>query len=226
MTMRDATTIAVTLAVMATAAASGIEQTSGTSASPVTATGADLQVPEGFRISVFAESLPGARFMTVSPDGVLLVARRRTHEVVALPDHDGDGRATPTVILTGMTNAHSLAFRQDYLYIATTPGGDARALGQRRSRWCPGEVCGSADLDAVRARVSNDRLRQRRNALRVDRLVVRRVRGARPATHDHPGVRRRRLVSWRLCRRSPERHRIRLGSGDGPDVGGRQRAGS
>ena len=136
--MRDATTIAVTLAVMSTAVASGIEQTSGISASPVTATGADLQVPEGFRISVFAESLPGARFMTVSPDGVLLVARRRTHEVVALPDHDGDGRATPTVILTGMTNAHSLAFRQDYLYIATTPA-------VMRVRWANGAPAGAPE---------------------------------------------------------------------------------
>jgi len=82
---------------------------------------ADLVVPSGFRISVFASGLIGARLMTVSPEGVLLVARRRTHEVVALPDKNKDGIAEPEVILTGQTNAHSLAFRGGYLYIATTP---------------------------------------------------------------------------------------------------------
>ena len=82
---------------------------------------ADLVVPPGFKISVFASGLIGARLMTVSPEGVLLVARRRTHEVVALPDKNKDGIAEPEVILTGQTNAHSLAFRGGYLYIATTP---------------------------------------------------------------------------------------------------------
>ena len=43
---------------------------------------ADLVVPPGFKISVFASGLIGARLMTVSPEGVLLVARRRAHEVV------------------------------------------------------------------------------------------------------------------------------------------------
>src|SRR5687768_5757286 len=90
-------------------------------APPPVAPLADLKVPAGFTISVFASDLPGARLMTVSPEGVLLVARRRTHEVVALPDQDKDGVAEPTVILSGLTNAHSLAFRDGYLYIATTP---------------------------------------------------------------------------------------------------------
>ena len=76
--------------------------------------------------------------MTVSPEGVLLVARRRTHEVVALADHDGDGRATATVILTGMTNAHSLAFRQGHLYIATTPA-------VMRVRWANGAPVGDPE---------------------------------------------------------------------------------
>ena len=81
----------------------------------------DLVVPKGFTISVFASGLIGARLMAVSPEGVLLVARRRTHEVVALPDKNKDGIAEPHVILTGQTNAHSLAFHGGYLYIATTP---------------------------------------------------------------------------------------------------------
>ena len=100
---------------------------------------ADLVVPPGFKISVFASGLIGARLMTVSPEGVLLVARRRTHEVVALPDKYKDGIAEPEVILTGQTNAHSLAFRGGYLYIATTPA-------VMRVRWTNGAPDGTPSV--------------------------------------------------------------------------------
>jgi len=95
----------------------------------------DLRLPAGFKISVFASDLAGARMMTVSPEGVLLVARRRTNEVVALPDADHDGRAEAHVILEGLTNAHSLAFKDGYLYIATTPA-------VMRVRWANGRPDG------------------------------------------------------------------------------------
>src|ERR687898_944103 len=92
-------------------------------APPPVAPLADLVVPPGFSISVFASGLPGARLMTVSPEGVLLVARRRTHEVLALPDKDKDGVAEPHVILSGLQAANSVAFNGGYLYIDTTPAG-------------------------------------------------------------------------------------------------------
>jgi peptide-methionine (S)-S-oxide reductase len=97
---------------------------------------ADLVVPPGFNISVFASGLAGARLMTVSPEGVLLLARRRTHEVVALPDRNKDGVAEPAVILTGLPAANSLAFRDGYLYIATTPA-------VMRVRWTNGAPDGA-----------------------------------------------------------------------------------
>jgi glucose/arabinose dehydrogenase len=78
-----------------------------------------LTVPAGFGVSVFAAGLTGARLMAVSPEGMLVVAKRA--EVVALPDADGDGVAEPRVLLANMTYAHSLAFANGYLYIATTP---------------------------------------------------------------------------------------------------------
>jgi glucose/arabinose dehydrogenase len=105
----------------------------------------DLKVPAGFTIAVFASELPGARMMTVSPEGVLLVARRRTNEVVALPDANHDGRAEPQVLLSDLTNAHSLAFKDGYLYVATTPA-------VMRVRWASGRPVGApekfADLPA------------------------------------------------------------------------------
>src|SRR5687768_11505619 len=102
----------------------------------------DLVVPPGFTISVYASGLPGARLMTVSPEGVLLVARRRAHEVVALRDKEKDGVAEPDVILSGLTNANSLAFRDGHLYIATTPA-------VMRVRWANGSPAGTPEVFAA-----------------------------------------------------------------------------
>src|SRR4029453_9291395 len=49
---------------------------------------ANLVVPDGFEVSVFAEGLASPRFMAVSGDGVLFVAERGADRVVALPDRD------------------------------------------------------------------------------------------------------------------------------------------
>jgi glucose/arabinose dehydrogenase len=83
---------------------------------------ADLKVPDGFKISVFASDVPSARLMAFSPDGVLYVARQMRGDVVALPDLDKDGRADKMeTVASGMTRPHSLAFHKGYLYIATNP---------------------------------------------------------------------------------------------------------
>jgi glucose/arabinose dehydrogenase len=99
---------------------------------------ADLAVPRGFKASVFASDLAGARLMTVSPEGVLLVARRPRNEVLELPDVDKDGRAEPHVILSNLTNAHSLAFKDGWLYVATTPA-------IVRVRWANGKPIGEPE---------------------------------------------------------------------------------
>ena len=99
----------------------------------VPAVPATLKVPPGFAVSVFASGLPGSRLMAVSPEGVLVVAKRA--EVVALPDANHDGVAEPTVLLSGMTYAHSVAFNGGYLYIGTTPA-------VVRVKWTNGTVAG------------------------------------------------------------------------------------
>jgi glucose/arabinose dehydrogenase len=99
---------------------------------------AELTVPSGFKVSVFASELNGARLMTVSPEGVLLVARRPRNEVVALPDKNKDGKAEPEVILSNLPNAHSLAFKDGYLYIATTPA-------VMRVKWANGKPAGDPE---------------------------------------------------------------------------------
>jgi glucose/arabinose dehydrogenase len=119
-------------------ALTGHAQAPATPPPPAVAPLNDLKVPAGFRVSVFAADLPGARMMTVSPEGVLLVARRRANEVVALPDRNGDGRAEPQVLLSDLTNAHSLAFKDGYLYIATTPA-------VVRVKWANGRPAGTPE---------------------------------------------------------------------------------
>ena len=97
---------------------------------------ADLVLPSGFHATVFAGGLTGARLMTVSPEGVLLVAQRPRHQVLALPDKGG--RAEPEVILGNLTNAHSLAFKDGWLYVATTPA-------IVRVRWANGKPHGEPE---------------------------------------------------------------------------------
>jgi glucose/arabinose dehydrogenase len=92
------------------------------SQSPPPAQPADLKAPEGFKVSVFASDVTGARLMAVSPDGVLYVARQPKGDVVALPDRDKDGRADKMeIVASNLTRPHSLAFHKGYLYIATNP---------------------------------------------------------------------------------------------------------
>ncbi len=97
---------------------------------------ASLTVPAGFSVSVFASGLTGARLMTLSPEGVVVVARRA--EVVALPDANRDGVAEPRVLLGGLAYAHSVAFRDGYLYVGTT----AAVL---RVKWTGGAVAGDVE---------------------------------------------------------------------------------
>ncbi len=102
-----------------------VAQNTAPAAPPVAPIG-DLQVPSGFKISVFAEGLSSARLMTVGPDGTLFVARMGKPdtggEVVALRDANKDGKADKVeVIASGFNRSHSLSFHKGYLYIATMP---------------------------------------------------------------------------------------------------------
>jgi len=78
-----------------------------------------LNVPQGFAVSVYAADLSNPRFMAFSPDGVLFLANMGNGEIIALPDKDGDGVADRHIVaLTGLKQAHSLAFYDGYLFVA------------------------------------------------------------------------------------------------------------
>lgn len=83
---------------------------------------AELTAPVGFKVSVFASGLAGARLMAVAPDGTIFVALQGKGEIVALTDKNKDGKADATeVVASGLTRPHSVAYQKGWLYIATNP---------------------------------------------------------------------------------------------------------
>ncbi len=84
---------------------------------------AEVQVPPGFEVQVFAEGLNGPRFMAFGPDGVLYAADRGNNRIVALPDEDGDGAADEIrVFATDLERPHSLVFHEGAWYIGVQTG--------------------------------------------------------------------------------------------------------
>ncbi|WP_216318988.1 PQQ-dependent sugar dehydrogenase [Deinococcus aestuarii] len=98
----------------------------------------DLQVPDGFKVTVFAEGFGQPRFMAVAPNGDVFVSDPRAGTVTVLPDRDANGRADgKTVFASGLNRPHGLAFQNGALYVANTDGvvrfayqtGQTRASG-------------------------------------------------------------------------------------------------
>lgn len=82
---------------------------------------AQLQLPEGFSLQLYAERLPMVRMLAVTDTGDLLASRPRAGEVVWLRDSDGDGRADERrVILSDLNRPHGLALWDQWLYVAET----------------------------------------------------------------------------------------------------------
>lgn len=77
-----------------------------------------IQLPPGFRISVFAE-VPNARSMCRGKKGTLFVGNRAKDKVYAVTDNNNDGRAdTVYVIDKGLNMPNGVAFRNGSLYVA------------------------------------------------------------------------------------------------------------
>ena len=59
---------------------------------------AEITVPDGFSINIFASGLQGPRFMAVGPDGHLYVADRINNRIIVLPDRDNAGVAYGNIV--------------------------------------------------------------------------------------------------------------------------------
>ncbi len=78
-----------------------------------------IKLPPGFRIGLFAENLPNARSLALSPNGTLFVGTRRAGSVYAVQDRDRDGKADEAyVIAAGLFMPNGVAFRDGSLYVA------------------------------------------------------------------------------------------------------------
>ncbi|HLI28717.1 MAG TPA: PQQ-dependent sugar dehydrogenase [Chloroflexota bacterium] len=95
---------------------------------------ANIQLPPGFRINLFAEGLGYARFATVSPQGYLVVTSSsravagqgcsgadcvpNDGRVFILPDRDGDGVADEVIVFAdGLDRPQGLAYYRGDLYV-------------------------------------------------------------------------------------------------------------
>ena len=101
---------------------------------------ARLRGPAGTGVSVFADDLPNARFLRVTPGGALLVTLPRSGRVVRLePDRDGDGRSDGRRdVLTGLNRPHGLDLHEGFLYV-----GETDAVGRVRFDPATGATSGA-----------------------------------------------------------------------------------
>lgn len=77
-----------------------------------------VNLPEGFKISVFAE-VPNARSLAMSPNGTIFVGNRGEDKVYAVKDTDGDWVADEKYILAeGLSMPNGVAYKDGDLYVA------------------------------------------------------------------------------------------------------------
>ncbi|NUS97245.1 MAG: sorbosone dehydrogenase family protein [Gemmatimonadaceae bacterium] len=82
---------------------------------------AQLKVPTGFQVSVYAENVENAREMALGPRGTVFVGSRLAGKVHAVVDSDGDHKADRVVLIaSGLDQPNGVAMRNGALYVATT----------------------------------------------------------------------------------------------------------
>jgi len=83
--------------------------------------GAQLNVPAGFSVSLYADNLRGPRTMIFGPGGDLFVAESRAGSIVILRDTNNDGSPDQRFdYATGLENPFGMAFHDGYFYVGET----------------------------------------------------------------------------------------------------------
>lgn len=78
-----------------------------------------LNLPEGFKIEVYARDVPNARHMTLGDKGTLFVGSMREGKVYAIVDKNGDNQADEVkVIAEGLKLPTGVAFKDGDLYVS------------------------------------------------------------------------------------------------------------
>lgn len=105
--------------------------------------------PPGFSVSIFAEHVGNARWLTVAPNGDVFLAASGNGKIMMLRDKTGAGAATEiSTFAAGLSKPHGMAFRNGALYVA-----DLRAVwrypyrdGDTVAREPPIRVTAASDL--------------------------------------------------------------------------------
>lgn len=77
-----------------------------------------LNLPEGFKITVYADSIDGARSMAMGSNGTLFVGTRNENKVYAIQDRDQDFKADKVMVLDSLEVPNGIAYRNGSLYVA------------------------------------------------------------------------------------------------------------
>jgi len=78
-----------------------------------------ITLPPGFTIRLYADNVPNARSMTLSPSGTLFVGSRTAGNVYAVVDRNHDNQADEVITLAqGLNMPNGVAFRDGALYVA------------------------------------------------------------------------------------------------------------
>lgn len=85
----------------------------------VPAKSGEMQLPDGFRFSVYADQVENARSLSLAPDGTLFVGTRTAGNVYALRDTTHDGVADVRwTIASGLNMPNGVAFKDGSLFVA------------------------------------------------------------------------------------------------------------
>lgn len=106
--------------------------------------GAQLRVPQGFKIEEYASGFRNPRYLLTAPNGDIFVTESRAESIKVLRDTNGDGKPdlTEDFCSSGLNDPFGIAFYPPgpdphYLYVANTDGvirfpyrnGDTKARG-------------------------------------------------------------------------------------------------
>jgi glucose/arabinose dehydrogenase len=100
--------------------AGGFTTSARQGAPPTPAPLANLTVPAGFQVDVFAEGVENARSMAQGPQGTVFVGSQYVGKVHAVVDRNGDHKADRVVLIaSGLDQPNGVAMRNGALYVAT-----------------------------------------------------------------------------------------------------------
>jgi glucose/arabinose dehydrogenase len=125
--------------------------------------GHHLTVPAGFNVTLFADGLQLARFMTLAPNGDVILAEplTRNGKITILRDTDHDGVAdTRFTFASGLNRPFGLAIWKNYLYVGNNDSviRFAYTTGQTASTGAPERLCDLPPSDAALDQDTADRL--------------------------------------------------------------------